>query len=58
MDQRVGLTFTDEDLQLMERVRGHLEKTMGKVTQLIVVRYCLRRTAAEIEITVPKKKGR
>lgn len=55
MDQRIGLTLTDEDQELVRRIQAELEKQQGKASQTVAIRYALRMTAAQL---APAKKAK
>ena len=55
MDQRIGLTLTDEDQELVHRIQAELEKQQGKASQTVAIRYALRTTAAQIDAGKKKR---
>jgi hypothetical protein len=48
MEKKIrGFQFTDEDMELIEKIRSNMSKTQGKVTVVAALRYAIRLATQE-----------
>lgn len=48
MNRKVNFVFTDEDQQIIAKIKKALEKDQGPTSEAVVIRYALRQAAANL----------